>query len=326
MVRILEERSFPVEELVLLASERSAGTRLRFRGEEHEVGVLSLEALRGVDVALSSCGSSVARTWIPQAAAAGTTCIDNSSAFRMEPDAALTIPEVNPESLEGRPRIVCVPNCTIITALLAVAPLHRAAGLRSLILSSYQSVSGAGQRGIVELAEQIEKLHGMEEELGSPDPSSLPVGEVFGKTIAYNVVAKIDRFDEQTGFTFEEIKMQREARKILSLPDLEIATTAVRVPVPVGHAVSIHATFDRPITVAEAREVLASAPGVQLRDDPARGVYPSPLEAAGIDDALVGRIRQVPGRDDALLLFSCADNLRKGAALNAVQIAEHLFA
>ncbi len=326
MVRILEERSFPVEELVLLASERSAGTRLRFRGEEHEVGVLSLEALRGVDVALSSCGSSVARTWIPQTAAAGTTCIDNSSAFRMEPDAALTIPEVNPESLEGRPRIVCVPNCTIITALLAVAPLHRAAGLRSLILSSYQSVSGAGQRGIVELAEQIEKLHGMEEELGSPDPSSLPVGEVFGKTIAYNVVAKIDRFDEQTGFTFEEIKMQREARKILSLPDLEIATTAVRVPVPVGHAVSIHATFDRPITVAEAREVLASAPGVQLRDDPARGVYPSPLEAAGIDDALVGRIRQVPGRDDALLLFSCADNLRKGAALNAVQIAEHLFA
>ncbi len=326
MVRILEERSFPVEELVLLASERSAGARLRFRGEEHEVGVLSLDALRGVDVALSSCGSSVARTWIPQAAAAGTTCIDNSSAFRMEPDAALTIPEVNPESLEGRPRIVCVPNCTIITALLAVAPLHRAAGLRSLILSSYQSVSGAGQRGIVELAEQIEKLHGMEEELGSPDPSSLPVGEVFGKTIAYNVVAKIDRFDEQTGFTFEEIKMQREARKILSLPDLEIATTAVRVPVPVGHAVSIHATFDRPITVAEAREVLASAPGVQLRDDPARGVYPSPLEAAGIDDALVGRIRQVPGRDDALLLFSCADNLRKGAALNAVQIAEHLFA
>ncbi|HZP90833.1 MAG TPA: aspartate-semialdehyde dehydrogenase [Actinomycetota bacterium] len=326
MVRILEERSFPLDELVPLASERSAGTRIRFRGEEHTVGVLAPEALRGVDLALSSCGSSVARTWIPQAVAAGTTCIDNSSAFRMEPDAALTIPEVNPESLEGRPRIVCVPNCTIITALLAVAPLHRAAGLRSLILSSYQSVSGAGQKGIVELAEQVEKLHGMEEQLGSPDLASLPVGEVFGKTIAYNVVAKIDRFDEETGFTFEEIKMQREARKILSLPDLEIAATAVRVPVPVGHAVSIHATFDRPISVAEAREILASAPGVQLRDDPARGIYPSPLEAAGLDDALVGRIRQGPGRDDALLLFSCADNLRKGAALNAVQIAEHLVA
>jgi len=326
MVRILEERSFPVDELVLLASERSNGTRVPFGGTEHTVGVLSLDALRGVDVALSSCGGSVAKTWIPQAAGAGTICIDNSSAFRMEPEAALTIPEVNPESLEDRPRIVCVPNCTIITALMAVAPLHRAAGLRSLILSSYQSVSGAGQKGIRELAEQVEKLHGMEEELGSPDLSALPVGEVFGKTIAFNVVAKIDAFDEESGFTFEEIKMAREAKKILSLPDLEVCATAVRVPVPVGHSVSIHATFARPISVAEAREALSDAPGVQLRDDPANGVYPSPLEAAGIDDTLVGRIRQVPGRDDALLLFSCADNLRKGAALNAVQIAEHLFA
>jgi aspartate-semialdehyde dehydrogenase len=325
MVRILEERSFPVDELVLLASERSAGTRLPFRGEDHAVGVLSLEALRGVDVALSSCGSAIARTWIPQAAEAGTICIDNSSAFRMDPAAALTIPEVNPESLEGRPHIVCVPNCTIITALMAVAPLHRAAGLRSLVLSSYQSVSGAGQKGIRELTEQVEKLHGMVEDLGSPDLSAMPVGDVFGKTIAYNVVAKIDAFDEDSGFTMEEVKMQREAKKILSLPHLKIATTAVRVPVPVGHAVSIHAAFSRPVSVAEAREVLSRAPGVQLRDDPARGVYPSPLEAAGIDDVLVGRIRRDPDRDDALLLFSCADNLRKGAALNAVQIAEHLF-
>lgn len=325
MVRILEERSFPVDELIPLASERSAGTSVPFRGEDRTVGVLSLESLRGADVALSSCGSQVARTWIPQAAEAGTVCIDNSSAFRMDAGAALTIPEVNPESLAGRPRIVCVPNCTIITTLMAVAPLHRTAGLRSLNLSSYQSVSGAGQRGIRELAEQVEKLHGMEEELGSPDLSAMPVGDVFGKTIAYNVVAKIDAFDEESGFTFEEIKMAREARKILSLPDLEVSATAVRVPVPVGHAVSIHATFARPISVAEAREALSNAPGVQLRDDPANAIYPSPLEAAGIDDTLVGRIRQVPGRDDALLLFSCADNLRKGAALNAVQIAEHLF-
>jgi len=192
-------------------------------------------------------------------------------------------------------------------------------------VSSYQSVSGAGQKGVRELAEQVEKLHGMEEELGHPDLDALPVGEVFGKTIAYNVVAKIDVFDEGSGFTFEEIKMQREAKRILSLPELDISATCVRVPVPVGHSVSVHATFGRPISVAEAREVIAEAPGVQLRDDPANGVYPSPLEAAGLDDVLVGRIRQPEGHDDALLLFACGDNLRKGAALNAVQIAEALF-
>jgi aspartate-semialdehyde dehydrogenase len=326
MVRILQERDFPVDELIPLASERTAGTRLAFRDREHTVGLLSLEALQGVDIALSSCGSSVATTWVPQAAEAGTVCIDNSSAFRMEPWAQLVIPEVNPEAFEAGTNVYSVPNCTIITTLMAVAPLHRAAGLRSMILSSYQSVSGAGAKGVRELAEQVEKLRGMEEELGSPDLDALPVGEVFGKTIAYNVLAKIDVFDEETGFTFEEIKMRREAKRILSLPELDVTATCVRVPVPVGHAVSIHATFERPISVAEAREVLDAAEGVQLRDDPANGIYPSPLEAAGLDDTLVGRIRQPEGHDDALLLFACADNLRKGAALNAIQIAERVLA
>ncbi|MGZ4109107.1 MAG: aspartate-semialdehyde dehydrogenase, partial [Actinomycetota bacterium] len=313
MVRILEERTFPVDELVPLASPRTAGTRLRFRGDDHEVQVLSLDRLDGVDIALSSCGSSIAKQWIPQAAANGTFCIDNSSAFRMDPSAALTIPEVNPESLAGKPRIVAVPNCTIITTLMAVAPLHRAAGLRSLLVSSYQSVSGAGAKGVRELAEQVEKLHGMEEDLGHPDLDALPVGDVFGKTIAYNVVAKIDVFDAASGFTFEEIKMQREAKRILSMSDLDVTATCVRVPVPVGHSVSIHATFDRPISPDEAREVLATAPGVEVRDDPANEVYPSPVEAAGRDDVLVGRIRRPEGHDDALLLFACGDNLRKGA-------------
>jgi aspartate-semialdehyde dehydrogenase len=324
MVRLLEERDYPVDELIPLASERTAGTRVPFRGREHTVGVLSREALDGVDVALSSCGSVTAKTWVPAAADAGTVCIDNSSAFRMEPWAELVIPEVNPEALRTDAKVFAVPNCTIITALMAVGPLHRAAGLRSLIMSSYQSVSGAGQKGVRELAEQIEKLHGMEEELGRPDLDALPVGDVFGKTIAYNVVAKIDVFDEATGFTFEEIKMQREAKRILSMPELDVTATCVRVPVPVGHAVSVHAVFDRPISPAEAREVLAGAEGVQVRDDPANGVYPSPLEAAGIDDVLVGRIRRPEGHDDALLLFACGDNLRKGAALNAIQIAERL--
>jgi aspartate-semialdehyde dehydrogenase len=326
MVRILEERAFPVDELVLLASPRTAGTRLRFGGEEHEVAVLAPDRLDGVDMALSSCGSSVAREWIPRAAANGTFCVDNSSAFRMDPNAALTIPEVNPESLAGKPRIVAVPNCTIITTLMAVAPLHRVAGLRSLNVSSYQSVSGAGAKGVRELAEQVEKLHGMEEDLGHPDLDTLPVGDVFGKTIAYNVVAKIDVFDGDTGFTFEEIKMQREAKRILSMPELDISATCVRVPVPVGHSVSISAAFDRTISPDEAREILSAAPGIEVRDDPASDVYPSPLEAAGRDDVLVGRIRRPEGHDDALLLFACGDNLRKGAALNAVQIAEQLVA
>jgi aspartate-semialdehyde dehydrogenase len=326
MLRILEERGFPADELVPLASERTAGSRVSFAGREHTVGVLSEKALDGIDIALSSCGSSVAKTWVPAAAEAGTVCIDNSSAFRMEPDAALVIPEVNPEALESGPRIVSVPNCTIITTLMAVAPLHRAAGLRSLILSSYQSVSGAGQKGVRELAEQVEKLHGMEEELGSGDLDALPSGDVFGKTIAYNVLAKIDVVDEDTGFTFEEVKMQREAKRILSMPQLDISATCVRVPVPVGHSVSVHATFERPISPDEARQILRDAPGVQLRDDPANGVYPSPLEAAGIDDVLVGRIRRPEGHDEALLLFACGDNLRKGAALNAVQIAEAVLA
>jgi aspartate-semialdehyde dehydrogenase len=244
----------------------------------------------------------------------------------MDPSAALAIPEVNPESLSGKPRIVAVPNCTIITTLMAVAPLHRAAGLRSLLVSSYQSVSGAGAKGVRELAEQVEKLHGMEEDLGHPDLDALPVGDVFGKTIAYNVVAKIDVFDRDSGFTFEEIKMQREAKRILSMPDLDVTATCVRVPVPVGHSVSIHARFDRPISPDDARDVLSAAPGVEVRDDPANDVYPSPIEAAGRDDVLVGRIRRPEGHDDALLLFACGDNLRKGAALNAVQIAEHLVA
>ncbi|HEU4354605.1 MAG TPA: aspartate-semialdehyde dehydrogenase [Actinomycetota bacterium] len=326
MTRILQERDFPVDDFVPLASERSVGRVVRFRERDHVIGLQTPEALEGVDIALSSCGSVVAKTWVPQAAERGTVCIDNSSAFRMEPWAALTIPEVNPRSISRNTRVYSVPNCTIITTLMAVAPLHREAGLRSLSVSSYQAVSGAGHRGVTELTEQVAKLHGSEDELGHPDVDALPVGEVIGKTIAFNVVAKIDVFDEESGFTFEEIKMAREAKRILSMPDLQIAATCVRVPVAVGHSVSVEAAFERDVTPAEAREILGSTLGVQVRDDPANLVYPSPLEAAGIDDVLVGRIRQHPDRPDTLLLFACGDNLRKGAALNAVQIAEAVLA
>ena len=326
MTRLLEERNFPVEELRPLASARSVGRRVTFRGEEHEVRELTVEAVRGADVAFVSAGASTSEAFLPDIAANGTVCIDNSSAFRMDPDVPLAVPHVNPEALEGwpKPGIIAVPNCTTITAVLALGPLHRAAGLRSLVLSSYQSVSGAGHKGVSELLEQVEKLRGDEESLAHPDHGALPTGEVMGTTIAYNVVPRIGGF-EPSGFTGEEAKMMAEPRKILDVPDLPVVATSVRVPTIVGHGVSIVAWFRRPIDVTEARELLATAPGVELRDDPARGVFPSPIDAAGLDVALVGRIRQVPGQADALALFSCADNLRLGAALDAVLIAEQLF-
>jgi aspartate-semialdehyde dehydrogenase len=327
MTKLLEERHFPVDRFVPLASARSAGRRTVFRGEEFEIGELTVEAVRDIDVAFVSAGASTSRAFLPDVAANGTVCIDNSSAFRMDPEVPLAVPHVNPEALEGwpKPGIVAVPNCTTITAVLPLGPLHRAAGLTSLSLSSYQSVSGAGQKGVSELLEQIEKLRGDEEDLASPDHEGLPWGDVMGKTIAYNVVAKIGDL-EPSGFTGEETKMMAEPRKILGVPDLPVVATSVRVPTIVGHGVSMVAEFSRPISADEARELLRNAPGVELRDDPKNGVYPSPLEAAGLDVALVGRIRQVPGRDDALALFSCADNLRLGAALDALLIAEHVFA
>jgi aspartate-semialdehyde dehydrogenase len=324
MLRILESRAFPVDQLLPLASARSAGRAISFRGQDVTVQELTLDALRGVDLSLSAAGASVALGFVREAAAAGTVCIDKSSAFRMEPDVPLVVPEVNPEALEGSPRIIAVPNCTTIVAMMALAPLHRAAGLRSLVLSSYQAVSGAGRDGTRELADQIEKLHDQVEELGHPDVDALPTGEVFGKTMAFNVLPKIDAFADD-GSTGEEIKTVQESRKILGIPDLDAAATCVRVPVPVGHSVSLLARFSRAITPEEGRALLLAAPGVELRDDPGNGVYPSPLEAAGRDEVLVGRIRQAPEHDDALLLFACGDNLRKGAALNGIQIAERLF-
>lgn len=325
MLRILEERAFPVDELVPLASARSAGRTIAFGDREVAVGELSIDALRGVDLSLSAAGASIARGFVREAAAAGIVCIDKSSAFRMEPDVPLVVPEVNPEALEGSPRIVAVPNCTTIVAMMALAPLHRAADLRSLVLSSYQAVSGAGRDGVRELAEQVEKLHGQVEELGRPDVDALPTGDVFGTTMAFNVVPKIDAFADD-GSTGEEVKTVNESRKILGIPDLDVAATCVRVPVAVGHSVSMLARFSRPISPEDARALLGDASGVELRDDPANGVFPTPLEAAGRDDVLVGRIRQAPGHDDSLLLFACGDNLRKGAALNGIQIAERLFA
>jgi aspartate-semialdehyde dehydrogenase len=321
MLRTLEARRFPVDELVPLASARSEGTRLRFGGRDVEVRRLDAESFQDVDLALFSAGATASREHALRAAEAGCIVVDNSSAFRMDPDVPLLIPEINPEAVQAHRGIIANPNCTAITALMAVAPLHLAAGLRSLVVSSYQSVSGAGERGVRELLEQMEKLRGQEDDLREPEADALPAGEVFGRTIAYNVIPRAGTF-EPDGTTSEEVKLANESRKILGLPDLPVAATVVRVPVLVGHAVSIHAEFDRQIAPGEARLVMADFPGVRVFDDPSSDLFPTPLDAAGIDEVLVGRVRRAGERADALLLWAVGDNLRKGAALNAVQIAE----
>jgi aspartate-semialdehyde dehydrogenase len=323
MLRTLEARRFPLDELVPLASPRSEGRRVRFAGEEIPVGRLDRASWEGIDLALFSAGASVSREHAPRAAEAGCVVVDNSSAFRMDPEVPLVVPEINADALASHRGIVANPNCTAITALLPLAVLHRAAELREVVLSSYQSVSGAGHRGVRELVEQVDELRGQEEELARPDPASLPSGEVFGRTIAYNVVPRGGTF-EPDGSTSEERKLVDESRKILGLPDLKVAATVVRVPVVVGHAVSVYAQCERHISPGEAREALEAAEGLRVVDDPGADVFPTPLDSAGREEVLVGRIRRAGDRMNAILLFAVGDNLRKGAALNAVQIAERL--
>lgn len=326
ILSLLEERDFPLDDLVVFASPRSEGKRLGFRGEDLTVRGVHDRWFEGVDLALTSAGRAVAEQILPAAAAGGTVSVDNSSAFRMDPRVPLVVPEINPEALQGHKGIVANANCTAITALMPLGPLHERFRLNFLVTSSYQSVSGSGMKGVRELAEQVEKLHDHVESLTRPDPDALPLGEVFGRTIAFNVLPHAERFDPAgSGFTTEELKMGNEVRKVLGIAELPVSATAVRVPVVAGHGVSIYARFEEPVTPADARETLAGAKGVRVVDDPERGLYPTPLDSAGIDDVLVGRIRQPQGDGHALLLFAAGDNLRKGAALNAVQIAELLM-
>jgi aspartate-semialdehyde dehydrogenase len=322
MLRTLDERRSAADELVPLASPRSAGVRLPFGDRVVEVRAVDRAAFEGVGIALFSAGADASREWATVAVGAGATVVDNSSAFRMEPDVPLVVPEINRDALERHRGIVANPNCTAITALMAVAPLHLVAGLSRLVVSSYQSVSGAGHRGVAELLEQVEKLRGAEEDLARPDPDALPAGDAFGRTIAYNVLPRGGVFDPD-GATTEETKFVNETRKILGVPDLEVAVTVVRVPVIVGHSVSIYAEFEEDLSPEAARLALGRFPGVEVVDDPLHDRFPTPLDAAGRDEILVGRIRPGPRRR-SLQLFATGDNLRKGAALNAVQIAEAL--
>ena len=321
MRTLLAERAFPVETLRFFASARSAGSTIVWGDREIVVEDTATADWSGIDVALVSAGKTASMEFSPQMAAAGATVIDNSSGWRMDPDVPLVVPEVNAHELDDIPKgIVANPNCTTMAAMPVLAPLHAEAGLRSLTIATYQAVSGAGLAGVAELASQvaavIDDASGLAHNgraVAFPEPSSFP------STIAFNVLAHAGSFvDDGRGETDEEQKLRNESRKILGIPDLAVSGTCVRVPVFTGHSLTVHAEFDRPISPERATELLTGAPGVVL------AAVPTPLDAAGVDPTIVGRIRADETRTNGLALFLSSDNLRKGAALNTIQIAEEL--
>ncbi len=329
MRTLLEARDFPAREVRFFASARSAGKKLSFRGQEIEVEDAATADPSGLDIALFSAGATMSRVQAPRFAAAGVTVIDNSSAWRKDPDVPLVVSEVNFERDVVRagalPKgIIANPNCTTMAAMPVLKPLHDEAGLVRMIASSYQAVSGSGLAGVEELATQARAvIDGVEQLVHDGSALDYPAPAKYVAPIAFNVVPLAGALvDDGSGETDEDQKLRNESRKILGIPDLLVSGTCVRVPVFTGHSLSINAEFERPLSVARAKEILASAPGVTLVD------VPTPLAAAGADDSLVGRIRQDPGVPDGrgLALFVSGDNLRKGAALNTIQIAELIAA
>ncbi len=314
MIKTLEKRNFPVGKLTLLASARSTGKKLTFRGTEITVQELTKDAFNGVDIALFSAGGNISKEFAPIAAKAGCVVVDNSSAFRMDDQVPLVIPEINASDVKKHKGIIANPNCTTAITLMALYPLHHAFGCKRIFASSYQAVSGTGAKAIEELRRQVEQV-----------VQGLPVTrEVYPHQIAFNVLPQVDSF-LPTGYTKEEMKMENEGRKIMHHPTFRASVTCVRVPVYRAHSVAVTAEFDRPITVAAAREVLKRAPGLDVVDDPAKSEYPLPLYLAEHDNCAVGRLRLDCAMDNGLCFWVAGDQLLKGAALNAVQIAEELL-
>ncbi|MCK9227672.1 MAG: aspartate-semialdehyde dehydrogenase [Syntrophorhabdaceae bacterium] len=317
MVKVLEERNFPVKNLTLLASSRSVGKTMSFHGKDVKVEELKEDSFKGIDIGLFSPGGSVSLKFAPIAAASGCVVIDNTSAFRMAPDIPLVVPEVNEHAIaEHKKRgIISNPNCSTIQMVVALKPLHDVAKIKRVVVSTYQAVSGTGQKAIRELENQVLAIYNMK-----------PIEKkVYPHQIAFNILPHIDSFLE-SGYTKEEMKMVNETKKILEDDNIAVTATTVRVPVFYGHSESVNVEFESEMTPDMAREILARAPGIKLVDDPSKNLYPLALEAAGKDDTYVGRIRLDDTVKYGLNMWVVADNIRKGAALNAVQIAESLIA
>ncbi|MBI4605546.1 MAG: aspartate-semialdehyde dehydrogenase [Planctomycetes bacterium] len=321
MVSVLESRRFPVSDLVPLASERSRGKSVTFHGEAIEVKVLGKDSFRRVDLALFSAGGSISKEMAPVAVKDGAVVVDNSSAFRMEPEVPLVVPEVNPEAIAGHRGIIANPNCSTIIMVVAITPIHRLSPIQRIVASTYQASSGAGARGMDAL---LRELDGEGRRSSTVPLNTKAQGSPFPHRLAGNLIPRIDVLLDN-GYTREEMKMVHETRKIMGLPPIPISATCVRVPVERAHSESIQVTTASPLTLDQIRTALRAAPGVKLEDAPREDIYPMPLIVSGQDDVSVGRIRRHPDEPSTYDLWVVGDQVRKGAALNAVQIAEKLF-
>ena len=315
MLKTLEERNLPATEVIALASARSAGSKVPFRDGELTVREMREDSFEGVDIALFSAGGSTSEKFAPHAVAAGCVVIDNSSAWRMDKRCPLVVPEVNADALDAHNGIIANPNCSTIQMLVALKPLHDAAKIKRVVVSTYQAVSGTGQKAIEELDRQVRQMFNMIE----------PEVKVYPHRIAFNCLPQIDVFLEND-YTKEEMKMVHETVKILEDPSVKVTATCVRVPVFYGHSESVNIETERKLTAKEARAILAQAPGIQVYDNPSEKMYPMPIDAAGEDATFVGRIREDETIENGLNMWIVSDNIRKGAALNAVQIAETMLA
>ena len=313
LMALLEERNFSVSKLKLLASPRSAGQTLQFRGESLIVEAVSDRSFDGIDLVLASAGASISKAWAPKAIAAGAVVVDNSSAFRMDANVPLIVPEVNPQAAAQHQGLIANPNCTTILMAVAIYPLHLVQPIQRIVAATYQSASGAGARAMEEMKTQAQAiLNGQK-----------PVAEIFPYPLAFNLFPHNSKLNEQ-GYCEEEMKMVHETRKIFGVPDLQITPTCIRVPVMRAHSEAINLEFKQPFSVVQAREILSRAPGVRLVEDWSANYFPMPMDASGEDNVLVGRIRQDISHPCGLELWLCGDQIRKGAALNAIQIAELL--
>lgn len=322
MIKTLQERNFPVGKLTLLSSARSAGKKVLFNGEEVVVQEATPDSFEGVDIALFSAGGSISKVLAPEAVKRGAIVVDNTSAYRMDENVPLVVPEVNEDALHAHNGIIANPNCSTIQMVAALQPLCETYGLSKVLVSTYQAVSGAGAAAINELKEQAKAI--LEEKEFTPE--ILPVGgDKKHYQIAFNAIPQIDKFQDN-GFTFEEMKMINETKKIMSMPELPVAATCVRLPVVTGHSESVYIEIEKDgVTVADVKNLLADAPGIVLQDDPENQVYPMPADCVGKRDVFVGRIRKDLDRDNGFHMWIVSDNLLKGAAWNSVQIAESLI-